>query len=118
MQFRKLLEENVHPLLLWNLQQPSEHRFGLHACDDGNDCTSSAMGFLVGHEGVESAAVLALVYRKMHAHILGNEYPFLGVPLLFPVLIVAEMILVRLPQIVAVNTVAATYGTGGYRTVI
>lgn len=54
----------------------------------------------------------------MHAHILGNEYPFLGVPLLFPVLIVAEMILVRLPQIVAVNTVAATYGTGGYRTVI
>ena len=38
--------------------------------------------------------------------------------LLLPMLIVAEMILVHLSQIVAVDTVTATDGTGGHRTVI
>jgi hypothetical protein len=38
--------------------------------------------------------------------------------LLVPVLIAAEMILVHLTQIVAVDTVAATDGTGGHWTVV
>ena len=49
-------------LLLGNLQQPPEHRSGLYACDDGDDRTPSAMGILVGHEGIEPATVHALVY--------------------------------------------------------
>ena len=76
------------------------------------------MGILVGHEGVEPAAVHALVYRQMPAHILSYQDPLLGMSLLLPMLIVTEMILVHLSQIVAVDTVTATDGTGGHRTVI
>ena len=104
--------------LLGNLQQPPEHRSGLYACNDGDDCAPSAMGILVGYEGIEPAAVHRLVYRQMPAHILGCQNPLLGMSLLVPVLIAAEMILVHLTQIVAVDTVAATDGTGGHRTVV
>ena len=76
------------------------------------------MGILVGYEGIEPAAVHRLVYRQMPAHILGCQNPLLGMSLLVPVLIAAEMILVHLTQIVAVDTVAATDGTGGHRTVV
>ena len=54
----------------------------------------------------------------MPAHVLGYQDPLPGVSLLLPVLIVAEMVLVHLSQIVAVDTMAATDGTGGHRTVI
>ena len=54
----------------------------------------------------------------MLPHVLGNEYPFLGVCFLVPVLVVAEIILIHLSQIVAVDAVAATNRTGGHRTVV
>ena len=110
--------EHAPALLLWDLQQPPEYRSGLYACDDGDDRAPSAMSILVGYESIEPAAVHALVYRQMPAHILGYQDPFLGVGLLVPVLIVTEMVLVHLSKIVAVNTMAATNGTGGHRTIV
>ena len=54
----------------------------------------------------------------MPAHILSNQDPLLGMSLLVPMLIVAEMILVHLPQIVTVDTMTATDRTGSHWTVI
>ena len=54
----------------------------------------------------------------MPTHILGNEYPLLGMSLLVPVLVVAQVILVHLSQIVTVDTVATTDGARGHRPVV
>jgi len=76
------------------------------------------MSILVGNEGVEPAAVHRLVYRQMPANVFGHEYPLLGMDLLIPVLVVAQVIFVHLAKIVTVNAVTATDGARGDRTVI
>ena len=53
-----------------------------------------------------------------HRFLLGYQDPLLGMSLLVPMLIVAEMILVHLPQIVAVDTMTAADRTGDYRTIV
>ena len=66
------------------------------------------MSILVGNEGVEPAAVHRLVYRQMPANVFGHEYPLLGMDLLIPVLVVAQVILVHLAKIVTVDTVSSS----------
>ena len=95
----RLAEVHRHFLHLPALGQGYHHQdprydIGLGALDHGDQRPLPAMAVLVGEYRVDVVTNRGLVYRVVFADVVRQQYPIGGVPLLVPLLKIAQALLV------------------------